>query len=463
MASKKRHNVAAANPVSSLSLTGATLAAIAAALLALFQWMELVITLQGGESFCAISETLNCDAAWNSPFAKAVHAASFVPVAGWGLIWACVAIGVSLWLWLATLRGAGLENAARAARLTGLIGIGASLVLLFVSFRLGVFCPTCLVTYLTVIAFTGFAFTAAPLSRPLLASLLPALKLPALVAVASYALLIIPGQRTPREAPMHIGQSRAAIHAEQPDRPAAAASDARPQSELARYLASLPASALSAISGSLETMRRSPVVDPERYPPRHRFGPQQAAVKIVDFSDLKCSHCKRLDEVMQEIKKAVPAGSFSAESRFYPLDPSCNPQMPGEAGDRNSVRCVSAKALICLEQDAGMPKLRSQMFAEQASLDTARVYELARELVGKGQAELERCVNSPETDAKLKEDIAYASNFPISGTPIVLINGRLASGLSPFLYAIILAQGNMDDPAFADLPAPRADFHGHDH
>ena len=44
------------------------------------------------------------------------------------------------------------------------------------------------------------------------------------------------------------------------------------------------------------------------------------------------------------------------------------------------------------------------------------------------------------------------------GTPIVIVNGREGTPAPPFLYAMVLAGGNADLPAFSKLPPPHQEF-----
>jgi serine/threonine-protein kinase len=43
-------------------------------------------------------------------------------------------------------------------------------------------------------------------------------------------------------------------------------------------------------------------------------------------------------------------------------------------------------------------------------------------------------------------------SYDIKGTPLVLINGRIAPAFPPFLHAILLARGDAKHPLFAYLP-----------
>ena len=63
---------------------------------------------------------------------------------------------------------------------------------------------------------------------------------------------------------------------------------------------------------------------------------------------------------------------------------------------------------------------------------------------------------SPETERKLKDDIAYAMKFSPKGTPLVLINGKEGTAVPSFLLAMALSNANPNAPAFSVLPPPSA-------
>ena len=47
----------------------------AACLLALFQWMELLVVRAGGTSVCSLGQTVNCQRVWDSAFAAQMDSA----------------------------------------------------------------------------------------------------------------------------------------------------------------------------------------------------------------------------------------------------------------------------------------------------------------------------------------------------------------------------------------------------
>ena len=70
---------------------------------------------------------------------------------------------------------------------------------------------------------------------------------------------------------------------------------------------------------------------------------------------------------------------------------------------------------------------------------------------------LNECMKSPETASRLAEDIAYARKYGIDGTPLVLLNGKVAPPSPIFLMAMALSAGNADSPLLLKLPPPPAE------
>src|SRR4051812_39649124 len=75
------------------------------ALLAVYQWMELIVVRGGGAAVCSVNETVNCATVWSSPFASRVHGLVGMPVAGLGLVWGLTAFALSALLTGRALRG----------------------------------------------------------------------------------------------------------------------------------------------------------------------------------------------------------------------------------------------------------------------------------------------------------------------------------------------------------------------
>jgi protein-disulfide isomerase len=205
------------------------------------------------------------------------------------------------------------------------------------------------------------------------------------------------------------------------------------------------------MADALASYRATPPVDASQYPPRALIGPNDAPVRIIEFFDILCGHCKAFSEALHEIEQGSAPGSFSIDLRVFPLDGSCNPDISSEMVDKTGARCAAAKALICLEPTGNMRKAQEAMFREQNALNRDRVIELAAQ-AGMPKQQLLACMEAKETTQKLHRDIAFAKQYDIHGTPLVIINGRKAMSMPPFVYAMILAGGDPGANGWSVLP-----------
>ena len=180
-------------------------------------------------------------------------------------------------------------------------------------------------------------------------------------------------------------------------------------------------------------------------------------MKVVEWTDIRCSHCKRFNEVLESLRVVLPKGSLSVEARNFPLDAACNPLVP-QLG--SGVSCDGALALVCLEQAPDFWRLREKLFEAQHNLTRDRILDIATSSFTVTRGDLETCMASPATRARLTEDIQYAQLYNPSGTPVVSVNGRPAPASGPLLYVLAMTEGNPDAPVLASLlPPPRRGSH----
>ncbi|MEE9279552.1 MAG: thioredoxin domain-containing protein [Myxococcota bacterium] len=411
--------------------------AAASGLWGLFLWVELLNARQGGEVFCPLGDGLACATLWDSSFASAVHAGTGVPIAGWGLVWSLVAFAVPAGL-LRERKSRLLVGSLVATAAAGALGV---ITLLAVSASLGSLCGSCLVTYVLVSAFavvvlwTTRGLAPGELARGGAGA--------ALLAGLGFVLVLYPGLLTPLEP---------AALARLPELQAEGGEPAGLDVQLASFVARL---SVEESRGFGEELRAYAAATPSLRPARHLHGSVSAPVRLTDFTDTLCGHCARFHGVIEALQQAVPASAFSVEERHFPLDAACNPSGPTR-GPGVSVRCRAALARICLEDTPHAFEYSGDLFRHQEELTAERVLSLAEpytDLEG-----LQRCMDSTETRAKLREDIEWALEQKIRGTPLVLVNGRRAPASGGFVYALILAGGRPDHPAFASLtPAAEGD------
>ncbi len=453
----------------------AVLATVASgsALWAVFLWRELLAARAGETPFCGFGESADCGNLWSAAFASTIHGATGVPVAGWGLVWALVAALLPLAA-LAYPGGRRRQDVlGTAIELTAAAGVAGIVVLLAASAAEGMFCTSCALTYVLTLGYAAVTFFA--LNRPV--PLSPrGLALAAAATVATYLLLLYPGLKTPKSASEEGRRALAEVARGAPSGQDAASPPATRDGDsgaggrrlvggvdvdrmLEEFVATLRPQNLQGLSDTLFLYRNGRHFSPQT-PRLLTFGEPGARVRITEFTDVLCGHCATLHETMGQLAGMLPPGSFNLDARHFPLDGRCNGHLQPRAGD--DVRCLAAKAQICVEDTGRSHELAGALFARQRDLTSEQVYQLAAPFIGREA--LEDCARSAETARKLSDDVDFAWLYEPHGTPVVLINGREGNPFPPFLYAIVLAGGDPDHPAFASLPTPNPPPpHDHEH
>jgi serine/threonine-protein kinase len=439
------------SPASPASLAGLVALGILVALWSLLLWSQLVASrATGAAGFCPLGDAGECTALWNAPFASAVHRMTGIPVAGWGLVWGIVAAALPLATLVRFAEKRPAPALLSAVRITAGAGVAAVLLFFAVALSAQTLCGGCFVVYVLAAGYAGIALFGWPGVG------MPDRKRGAAVAAGTTglaaALLMYPGLKTP--------QSAAAVAqealAQAPSPALPGTGDPERDQVLAQLVGSLPPALQQTLSDSLHitaTSAAQPV--PQA---RHVIGDPNAPVRITEWTDILCDHCAGLHDVLGQITERVPAGTFSIDSRQFPLDSACNPLLQSPPSKGESVRCLAAKARICVGGENEW-KLAGALFAEQKTLSVEKIHTLAKPYMSRER--LQACVKSEATRQRLEEDILAARPFDPDGTPIVAVNGRRGTSFGPYLYAIILTGGEPRHPAFASLPA--ANPHAHIH
>ena len=420
--------------------------------LALYQWVELVQVRHGAHALCNINATVNCETVWNTAMASRVHRWLGVPVAGLGVAWGLTALGLSLRALLRLRRGALLRPAVPALRVAAAVGAAACAVFAAWSLRAHAVCPTCVLTYLLTFSFCAVAFFGLPRPRGLLSGeLKPALLWAGGLALAAYVLMLPAGLMTPKADPGVDVLARA--NDVGPGDAPTAKDPASRQKALEDFVSRLSTVERQGLSDALNVYRTESVpLAAFGLPSRHHVGADDAPVRLVEFTDILCPHCKHLEESLAQLQQKLPPGLLSVESRYFPLDGACN-KLVARTDDNGSTRCVGARAQLCLETAKDFVTLRRKLFEEQGSLTAEKVLEIGSS-GSVPRAELEACVASPETQRKLNEDLKFAQTYNLEGTPMVIVNGKEVPPVPSLLYVLALSGGQPDAPLIAMLPPP---------
>ncbi len=415
---------------------GALVASAAAtAGLAVYQWNELLVVRNGGTVACAINETINCATVWNSPLASKLHELLGMPVAALGVVWGVGALVLAGLLW----RKAPTDDwPVFAASVKGwaLAGLLSVFGFAYASYAAHALCLTCLGTYALVIAYAVAAFGLLPPPRwPETRWLLGGTAWIFVVGAPTFLLTLIPGGSTPKA-----GQVTRL--------------EGTNEAELYDSLENLPRREAMITAAARKKWKEGARKDVSDLPTRLASGPANAPVKVVEFSDILCGHCAAFELAIDELRRAAPEGTLSIEPRYFPLvDDGC--RAPAEKDSIKDVRCTGAKAQLCSESHPLYWQVRQRLFASQNDLRSSdAVLEVVTAVTGISREALTTCIASPETQAKLDDDVTYAKRYDLQGTPLVILNGRETWPSSGFVLGMALSRGDADAPFFQRLPEP---------
>ena len=162
-------------------------------------------------------------------------------------------------------------------------------------------------------------------------------------------------------------------------------------------------------------------IKPEDLKDAPTWGNPNAKVTIVEFSDFECPFCKiaafNIKPYLYEFRDNV---KFVFKN--YPLDNSCNQYMLWGPMHRNS--CLAAKAAACAGEKGEFWEYHDGIFKNQNKISYDMLVDLAERL-GLEKSWMEQCINSPEALAKIKADIEIAHHVYLTGTPSIIINQRV--------------------------------------
>jgi protein-disulfide isomerase len=139
------------------------------------------------------------------------------------------------------------------------------------------------------------------------------------------------------------------------------------------------------------------------------FGPEDAKVTIVEFSDFQCPYCSRAANVVSQIKK-----QYGDKVRFvfrqFPLP------MHQQAH-------LAAQASLVAQQQGKFWEYHDLLFANQSALTRESLEGYAKQ-VGMNTAELKRALDAESNKAKVDADVTLGEGVSVSGTPTVFVNGK---------------------------------------
>ncbi len=147
------------------------------------------------------------------------------------------------------------------------------------------------------------------------------------------------------------------------------------------------------------------------------FGPADAKVTVVEFSDFQCPYCSRAASVTTQVKE-----KYGTKVRFvfrqYPLSFHDNAQ-------------VAAEASLEAHKQGKFWEFHDKMFANQGALDRSSLEGYAKELK-LDVTKFKGALDGKAHGAQVKSDLDLGNEVAVQGTPTMFINGKRVENPTDF-------------------------------
>jgi protein-disulfide isomerase len=168
-------------------------------------------------------------------------------------------------------------------------------------------------------------------------------------------------------------------------------------------------------------------------------GPPQAPIQVVEYVDFLCGTCRQLAEAWKQVLPSTQ-GRVAVYLKNFPLDRACNETLK-ESPHPGS--CWLALGEICAAELYEAEAYHEIAFAAHPDQPQAQeVVELAVQ-AGLERAAMERCLHSPQTNARLRAQIAEAAAAGVRGTPTLFVNGKRLPQLGDFAAWVKLEEQSL--------------------
>lgn len=158
-------------------------------------------------------------------------------------------------------------------------------------------------------------------------------------------------------------------------------------------------------------------------------GPLSAPVQIEEFTDFECPFCGKAHRVIMELLGKYP-GKIRLRHRDLPLDMACNPNI---RRPYHGHACLAARYARCAARQRQYWPYEEMLFTNRHSLRKSNLDRFAQELK-LDMGELQECLGDREIGRLIREDISEARRRDISGTPTFFINGERVVGYKPLSF-----------------------------
>jgi protein-disulfide isomerase/uncharacterized membrane protein len=165
-------------------------------------------------------------------------------------------------------------------------------------------------------------------------------------------------------------------------------------------------------------------------------GSEDPEVRIVEFGDFECPHCKKAWDMLEAYLERTDR---KVRVRFanFPLDSKCNARIDREIHPH---ACAAAVAAQCAHRQGKFWEYGGKLFENQGQLDREDLRRHAQE-VGLDLAAFTDCLGDPEALAAVKRDIELGEVLQIRATPTSYVNDvEITGALPPPLFDAVVEE-----------------------
>ena len=149
------------------------------------------------------------------------------------------------------------------------------------------------------------------------------------------------------------------------------------------------------------------------------FGPKDAPVTIVEFSDFQCPYCAKLDPVLKQVLAKYPK-EVKLVFKFFPL-PFHKLAMP------------ASKAALAAGKQQKFWEYHDELMKDFNQLSEQKLVEIGKK-IGLDMKRFIRDRQDPRWVNFIRDDMQEAAKNQVRGTPTVFVNGRRMRSRTPAAF-----------------------------
>ncbi len=152
------------------------------------------------------------------------------------------------------------------------------------------------------------------------------------------------------------------------------------------------------------------------------IGPNDAKVKLIEFSDFQCPYCKAFQ--INTVHKILEEYEDKVQLVFKNLPLDFHPQAT-----------QAAEAAYCAHEQGKFVEYSKKLFEAQdewGKIQDNKLFKAYALRLGLNSSDFNKCLDEKRYQSRVEAEKAEASKFGISGTPAIFINNNFKSGAIDF-------------------------------